>query len=58
MPLSCVGKASPLGPGSVVMVTAAVFGSTLIRERTSTMPRSNGPAFASVATSSPNGAPS
>ena len=36
MPLSIVGSASPRGPGSVVIVTAAVSGLTLIRERTFT----------------------
>ena len=45
MPFSIVISASPRGPGSVVIVTAAVSGLTLIRERTLTSPRSNGPAF-------------
>ncbi len=36
MPLSIVINASPCGPGSVVTVTAAVSGFTLIRERTFT----------------------
>ena len=39
-------------------MTAAVCGSTSIRDRTVTVPRLNGPATAGVTTSIPNGAPS
>ena len=46
------------GNGSLVIVTAAVCGSTLILERTLTSPRLNGPATAGVTTRIPNGAPS
>ena len=45
------------GSGSLVTVTAAVSGLTLIRERTLTSPRLNGPATAGVCTNRPNGAP-
>ena len=52
MPLTNVGN------GSLVIVTSAVCGSTSIFERTTTLPRLNGPATAGVTTSRPNGAPS
>src|SRR5258707_5943640 len=56
-PLRNVGSDSPRGPGSVVIVTAAVCSSTSIRERTLMMPTLNGPTWvASVLTSRPNGA--
>src|ERR1700722_808290 len=51
-PLTKVGK------GSLVIVTAAVDGSTLILERTVTSPRLKGPAIAGVTTEIPKGAPS
>ena len=51
-PLTNVGK------GSLVIVTAAVWGSTLMLERTTTLPRLNGPATAGVTIDRPNGAPS
>ena len=41
----------------LVMVTAAVCGSTLICESTTTFPRLNGPATAGVTIDRPNGAP-
>ena len=47
------------GPdGSVVIVNAAVVGSTSIFARTITFPRSNGPAFAGFTIDRPYGAPS
>ncbi len=46
------------GPdGSVVTVNAAVIGFTSIFARTTTLPRSNGPAFAGFTIDRPNGAP-
>src|SRR3984957_5606552 len=42
---------------SVVIVNAAVSGSTSIFARTITFPRSNGPAFAGFTIDRPNGAP-
>src|SRR5437660_607411 len=71
--LSCVGlPCTNVGKGSLVIVTAAVLGSTLIVERTVTLPRLNvgkpapwapwqlgqEPATAGVTTVIPNGAPS
>ena len=41
----------------VVIVIADVCGSMLIAERTITVPRSNGPAFAGTTIERPNGAP-
>src|SRR5271166_1232351 len=45
------------GSGSLVTVSCAVLGFTLIVERTTTLPRSNGPAFAGTTIERPNGAP-
>ena len=47
-----------LGRGSVVIVSAAVSGSIVIRARITTRPRFNGPAWALVTMLRPNGAPS
>ena len=46
------------GNGSLVTVNAVVFGSTLIRARTTTLPRLNGPACVGTTMLRPNGAPS
>src|ERR1700682_3846940 len=45
------------GNGPLVIVICEVWGSTLIAERTTTVPRLNGPASAKTTTESPNGAP-
>ncbi len=46
------------GNGLLVTVNAAVLSLMLIRERTTTLPRLNGPAFVGTTMLSPNGAPS
>ena len=54
---SCSGMPlSSVGIGSLVIVTDALFGSTLIAERTITFPRSNGPATAGATIERPYGA--
>ena len=45
------------GSGSLVTVSALVLGSTLMAERTTTLPRLNGPATAGTTMLRPNGAP-
>ena len=45
------------GSGSLTVVTWAVFGSTNSATRTTTVPRSNGPAVAGVITARDRGAP-
>ena len=42
---------------ALLIVTAAVFGSTLSDERVTTLPKSNGPATVGITIERPNGAP-